>query len=92
MFTNHSSEKIQNQRLFNEHFIQYHSSHFYTKKAEKKVWMASTVRKLSLLDIKEEKANCKSLTKIERMSKENTTVPQVTLNQMQLKVSNYLTR
>ena len=50
-FTNHSSEKIQNQRLFDEHFIQYQSL-LYKKSRNKSV------------DIKEEKANCKSLTKI----------------------------
>ena len=46
-------------------------SHFYTKEAERKN-----------ADIKQEKANCKSLTEIKRMSKKNTTDPQVTLKEM----------
>ena len=52
VFTNHSSQNIQDRRPFNEHFIQYQK---YTKEKEiiKEMW----------LDIKNEKANCKSLTR-----------------------------
>ena len=53
-----NSEKIQNQRLIQWTFHSVSSSHFYTKEAERKN-----------ADTKQEKANCKRLTEIKRMSK-----------------------
>ena len=44
-FTNHSSEKIQNLRLFDEHFIQYHPVTFIQKKQKEKM-LISKKRKL----------------------------------------------